>query len=241
VAAGFLPGWNDASGHRFVVRAVDAHSWVEVYFAGVGWVPFDPTPPRSIGAVPKFAGYTSERTVFPYAALAATVGSFPQPADARATVAHPRRPKRPGEGSPALLAGALAAILGFIAGAARWLAGSLRLRRSLRGDAELASRELVRGLRRLGYAMSPTITLAEVESLVRLHGGPGAARYVRLLRERRYAAGAVASATLRDRRRLRRGLTIRFGLDTWLRGLWALPPGTAGAVRRPKSRALRAP
>lgn len=27
-----------------VVRNNNAHSWVEVYFAGVGWVPFDPTP-----------------------------------------------------------------------------------------------------------------------------------------------------------------------------------------------------
>jgi hypothetical protein len=28
-----------------VVRARDAHSWVEVYFTGYGWIPFDPTPP----------------------------------------------------------------------------------------------------------------------------------------------------------------------------------------------------
>jgi hypothetical protein len=27
-----------------VVRARDAHSWVEVYFTGYGWIPFDPTP-----------------------------------------------------------------------------------------------------------------------------------------------------------------------------------------------------
>lgn len=28
----------------FVVTTADAHAWVEVYFSGVGWVPFDPTP-----------------------------------------------------------------------------------------------------------------------------------------------------------------------------------------------------
>ena len=26
------------------VTDLDAHSWVEVYFNGIGWVPFDPTP-----------------------------------------------------------------------------------------------------------------------------------------------------------------------------------------------------
>jgi len=28
----------------FVVTTNDAHSWVEAYFEGIGWVPFDPTP-----------------------------------------------------------------------------------------------------------------------------------------------------------------------------------------------------
>ncbi|SEN40624.1 DUF4129 domain-containing transglutaminase family protein [Lihuaxuella thermophila] len=30
--------------YEVTVRNSDAHSWVEVYFAGVGWIPFDPTP-----------------------------------------------------------------------------------------------------------------------------------------------------------------------------------------------------
>jgi hypothetical protein len=41
---GFLPGeYNDLAGD-YVVRASDAHSWVEVYFPGNGWITFDPTP-----------------------------------------------------------------------------------------------------------------------------------------------------------------------------------------------------
>jgi transglutaminase-like putative cysteine protease len=41
---GFLPGeYNDLAGD-YIVRASDAHSWVEAYFPGTGWVTFDPTP-----------------------------------------------------------------------------------------------------------------------------------------------------------------------------------------------------
>ena len=42
---GFLPGeFNDIS-ELYVVRASDAHSWVEAYFPHFGWISFDPTPP----------------------------------------------------------------------------------------------------------------------------------------------------------------------------------------------------
>ena len=42
---GFQTGSYNHIGRDFVVRARDAHSWVEVYFTGYGWIPFDPTPP----------------------------------------------------------------------------------------------------------------------------------------------------------------------------------------------------
>jgi protein-glutamine gamma-glutamyltransferase len=42
--------FNDLTGN-YVVRASSAHSWVEAYFPGQGWVSFDPTPGGGLGGV----------------------------------------------------------------------------------------------------------------------------------------------------------------------------------------------
>lgn len=50
VVNGFRTGeFNDLTS-QYVVRASNAHSWVEAYFPGHGWVDFDPTPGASIAA-----------------------------------------------------------------------------------------------------------------------------------------------------------------------------------------------
>src|SRR2546430_7883953 len=41
---GFLPGEYNDLGGDYIVRASDAHSWVEVYFPRMDWQTFDPTP-----------------------------------------------------------------------------------------------------------------------------------------------------------------------------------------------------
>jgi transglutaminase-like putative cysteine protease len=42
--SGFSQGVLDEKTRQFFVNAVEAHSWVEVFFPGYGWIPFEPTP-----------------------------------------------------------------------------------------------------------------------------------------------------------------------------------------------------
>ena len=55
VAVGFTPGEQRDDG-RYYVQGKHAHAWPEIYFAGVGWVPFEPTPGRGNPAAEQYTG-----------------------------------------------------------------------------------------------------------------------------------------------------------------------------------------
>ena len=60
VAAGFSSGIYDEERKQWTVYDRDAHTWVEVWFNGYGWLPFDPTPGRGTLGGP----YTTSSTQF---------------------------------------------------------------------------------------------------------------------------------------------------------------------------------
>jgi transglutaminase-like putative cysteine protease len=73
VAAGFTSGRYDKKKGSWQVSDHDAHTWVEVWFRGYGWLPFDPTPGRGrLGA-----SYTAASASFDVRGAARVVaGSF---------------------------------------------------------------------------------------------------------------------------------------------------------------------
>jgi hypothetical protein len=64
VVLGYTPGQRTGDGAR-VVTSDDAHAWVEAWFAGFGWVPFDPTPISTQRAVPLGWAPRADATVDP--------------------------------------------------------------------------------------------------------------------------------------------------------------------------------
>lgn len=65
VAVGFLEP-SPASGDRWVYSSDDLHAWPELYFSGVGWLRFEPTPPIRGTSVPDYTeGNLPEPSIAP--------------------------------------------------------------------------------------------------------------------------------------------------------------------------------
>ena len=236
VATGFSPGGFKRRQGEWVIRDNDAHSWVEAWYDGIGWVTFDPTPSDTparsqIAALddPDAPAATAEDVA---AATGGAGSDARNPAGARgeldpASAAGSAAPAAQQDGSSrtAIAAGAAALVL-LLGGLALY---RRRARRRLSvPPAELALAELVRALRRAGRPVTPGTTLAELER--RLGSSRGGSAYLAALREARYRARAAPPSPL-QRRALRRELAAGLGWRGRAQSWWALPP----RLGRPRS------
>jgi hypothetical protein len=227
VATGFSPGGFRRRQGEWVVRDRDAHSWVEAWFDGIGWVAFDPTPTATparslIAAInaPREPGASDSAAD---AARGAEQGR--NPAGLRGELEQPAARGGAGTagddgGLPAwlLVTGGLGLLA--VAGLAVWLRRRARDGAGL-APADRAVEELLVALRRAGRPVPPGTTLIELER--RLGASRDGAGYLGALRAARYGT-AVSGPTPHQRRAFRRELAAGLGWRGHVRAWWALPP-----------------
>ncbi len=81
LVTGYGPGERNPFTGYFEVKQSDAHAWVEVYYPGHGWVPYDPT----FGVPVADPGVASRFMAGPvFAAIARFLGATPEPVKAAA-------------------------------------------------------------------------------------------------------------------------------------------------------------
>ncbi|MFF1283691.1 DUF3488 and DUF4129 domain-containing transglutaminase family protein [Streptomyces sp. NPDC058299] len=92
VAVGFAPGTPQADG-TVAVNQKDAHAWPELYFEGVGWTRFEPTPTR--GTTPSYTQPDTPGTSLPQESLPSGKASSAPSAAASPSASCAGEPRRP--------------------------------------------------------------------------------------------------------------------------------------------------
>jgi hypothetical protein len=209
------------------VSDTDAHSWVEVYFARIGWVAFDPTPSAAPAAA-QVLETGGPLVLRPDSSSAQQGGGLRSIEEAlEGGRARPTDPADDG-GSPV---GAIVAL--GLAGLGVWGGVVYARRRSrLRGPraAEIQARELTLALDRLGWQLPAGVTLHSIERRFATAGRNSIASYARALGRYRFEPGPSRLPGPAERRSLRQALG-RGGVRRRWRALRAVPPG-GPAVRQ---------
>ncbi|HVH51360.1 MAG TPA: transglutaminase-like domain-containing protein [Gaiellaceae bacterium] len=209
VAVGFSSGTYDAGRGIWTVTDHDAHAWVEAWFDGYGWLPFDPTPagrpergdlPTSFAAAVT-AGPTSKQGAHRHG----EAGGVPTVGAAPAATASPSRTDNLFELLALLVAGALAAIvvLKFLVRRARFVS------RDPRRLAAACRRELADYLLDQRIEAARSATMHELGALVRDELLVDPDRFVAAATAARFGPPAGARDASRDARRELRSLVQR--------------------------------
>jgi transglutaminase-like putative cysteine protease len=245
VAVGFTSGEYSADDKEWVVKDTNAHAWVEVWFPGYGWMPFDPTPGR--GQLDATYAVTSRAY---NAGDAADITGFVQ---ALGTISPGRAAQlqalanRPGVAAGTPLGGgtgtftvvrdrglSLFALLAIVIGcgiAAVLVLKAIRrsARFASRDPRELASacrRDIVGFLADQGVDLPRSATMPEIGSMLERFYSIDAGSFVRDVTIARFGppqqAGAAVRRARRDLREVRRRLRHRLGVGSRARGAVSL-------------------
>ncbi|ACQ80672.1 transglutaminase domain protein [Beutenbergia cavernae DSM 12333] len=156
LAIGFLPGARADDGSR-IITGSQAHAWPELYFPGVGWVRFEPTPAVQSGVPPAYANplqaTASPGVAEPSGAVPPGVPTGVPTASGGATGAGGAAGADDG-GRGELLVGATVVVLVGLAGALLWR----RRRAWTAGTAESTWSQLLRRLARHSVTVPASAT-----------------------------------------------------------------------------------
>ena len=168
VVLGYAHAVPDNAG-TFDVTTFDAHAWVEAYFSGVGWVPFDPTPLAGIsGGADSDLAWAPHGKIFNDRAPT-TRGNPNDVPSAKPTHTSAARPRAASGGSGlSFLLPIIALVLALIGAAllvpaaVRQVRRRRRLRLAHRGDTDALWAELSDTATDLGYVWSAARTPRQV-------------------------------------------------------------------------------
>jgi transglutaminase-like putative cysteine protease len=245
VAAGFTSGTYDDEEHEWTVTDHNAHAWVEVYFPGYGWMPFDPTPGRGILNAAYSVSSPSFDTRDAPEALAGRGSQFLEALRTEAEAARGRPGLESVSGSAGAAGGSggatvrdkgpsIVALAFFVLAAAVGLIVGLKaLRRALRfashdprALAAACRRDLVGFLADQGFELSPSATLTEVGAILDRYYAVDGQTFVRATALARFGppkgADEAVGRARRELRRLRRDLRHQLSAVSRFRGAISL-------------------
>jgi hypothetical protein len=246
VAAGFTSGAYDADRGTWRVNDRNAHTWVEVWFDGYGWLPFDPTPGRGNLGGP----YTTSSISFDVpgaesvlrrsigAAATASLLRFQLgghgqriPGDNQASSGDVAKARGGGSSSTGFPV-AQVVIIGLIALVLLFAVAKLVIRRSrfLSGDprsiATACRRELVGYLLDVGITIPRNLGIAELGEVVLKRTGVDSHRLVESMGLARFGPPSASAAAAREAkselRVVRRGLRRAIPFGRRARGLFSV-------------------
>jgi protein-glutamine gamma-glutamyltransferase len=186
VVTGFAPGRYDATHHAWQVRDVDAHSWVEVYFEGAGWVTVDPTPGSGPASAPPADTLEGRTEIATRSRVRSTSAVGCSSASCRIATT--------------TTTGAMwwaAAAAPMLALPFAWV--GIRIRRRRRRHPDEQATVLLRALASGGTPLPRGATHAELGGAVARSCGPETARLAWVLEQRRFSVAAAATPAVRWR------------------------------------------